>query len=159
MSQHLRQMFRCFWRSPLHQPTSYLHSSVQISPKDLHFVTTTESPATLNYNSQRNLTWQIDLWPWIWNSVNTLHNRSLKTCFILSDISPRTIVTKLICSTYLHKSYHSPIVRWWYSEILTNQTFFSFFSIIKLLHKFLMGLSVIIPRYFSSESLSQNRLH
>ena len=64
------------------------------------------SRPTPNYNSQRNLTWQIDLWPWIWNSVNTLHNRSLKTCFILSDISPRTIVTKLICSTYLHKSYH-----------------------------------------------------
>ena len=67
------------------------------------------SRPTPNYNSQRNLTWQIDLWPWIWNSVNTLHNRSLKTCFILSDISPRTIVT----TDYGHPMKASEIWKFW----------------------------------------------
>ena len=43
---------------------------------------------------------------------------------------------------------NSPIGRWWYSEILTNQIFSLFFSIIKLLHKVLMGLSLICTSSF-----------
>ena len=73
---------------------------------------------------------------------------------VLISASEKLLLTMLILHGYTHKPHCSVMI----VGNITTPIFFSFFSIIKLLHKFLMGLSVIISCSFSSESLSQNRL-